>query len=254
MPFCSFGSQADENRSLESTGGGWNVAEVATSNNEELSPYSSSTSWSFQSPESYTDKERAARETQTYIADALQNMSLQDREKIYHEVHGVEEVVEETPDFLERSFAALKEELNSLVLAHEGNMPKSSRSNTSCAALARAQQLDHDYVHSPFIYKAFLRSERFDVKAAAIRMVGWFEMKAWCFGVLHPNDDKYLCQDITQAMLTPGDIESIRKGCNQVLPRRDRSGRCVYLNLPHLSHFESQESLVSPVLLYDVPH
>jgi hypothetical protein len=44
------------------------------------------------------DKDRATRDTQSYTADALQNMSLQDRDQLYHEVHGVEEVIDETPE------------------------------------------------------------------------------------------------------------------------------------------------------------
>lgn len=298
MPFCN--GQADNNIvTLDSTGG-WNVTGKATADASQPSSaehhhhnhqtssrmisasYSSNNSatpsWSFRSfPTSshaaslhhhhhQGDERGDESSSHAYIAEALQNMSLQDRDQVYHEVHGVEEVMEETPEFLKKSFDALQKELQVLVSAFDEN--KNSRHNSNqhnninCGPLVRAQLQDYDYVHSPFFYKAFLRAERFDAKAAAIRMVRFFDMKAWCFGANHQrsddgdgddddanSDQSYLCQDITQAMLTPGDLASMRRGCNQVLPRRDRSGRCLYLNSPHLTHFESPESLVSGLLL-----
>ena len=47
-----------------------------------------------------------------YIAEALKSMSLQERDVVYHEVHGVADMVQESPAFLQESFARLKRELS----------------------------------------------------------------------------------------------------------------------------------------------
>lgn len=220
--------------------GAWNVS-AAKAADEESNSVCSKSSWTFRSPDPLHD------DTHEYIADALQQMSLQDRDKVYHEVHGVGEVIEETPEFLKRSFVELQNELQLLIVRYVKNPHKLSSSNIQCDAFLKAQAQDHGYVHSPFHYKAFLRAERFDAKQAAIRMMRFFDTKAWCFGPIM-SDDRYLSQDITQSMLSPEDMAVLRRGFNRVMTGRDRSGRCLYLNLPHFTHFESPESLVSEIV------
>jgi hypothetical protein len=167
-------------------------------------------------------------DTQTYIAEALKNMSIEDRNQVYHEVHGVDVPIEETPELLVDAFQKL---MNALEVAKKDRVG-------DVGPFQLAEDLDHDYVHSPFYYKAFLRAERFDANRAAIRMIRFYAMKRDCFG------NANLCKDITQDLLSEDDLKCLSRGFNQILPWRDQSGRCLFLNLPHLTKYETPEMLV----------
>ena len=84
----------------------------------------------------------------------------------------------------------------------------------------------------------FLRSCQFDVKFAALRMVGYFEKKAELFGV-----DK-LAKDITLGDLEEPDRKALEAGGVQVLPSRDRAGRLVTFFSPALLKRHNVESRV----------
>ena len=73
----------------------------------------------------------------------------------------------------------------------------------------------------------FLRTDLFDVPSAAKRLVRHFQVKLEVFGL-----DKIMVKDITQDNLEDGDIKNFYSGYVQVLPLRDRSGRCVNFWLP----------------------
>lgn len=159
-------------------------------------------------------------DSDAYIADALQNMTLQERDSLYHELHGVADVVHETSGFLKECFRKLRFELQK-TSTHPSGM--------NVRAFLVAEHEDFSYVHSKFHYKAFLRAERFDAKAAAIRMIRFFEFKSQAFGFQN------LCKDITQDMLSEEDLQAYQEGVNQVLPCRDKMGRCICVMFPNLA-------------------
>ena len=168
-------------------------------------------------------------DTQSWIADALKNMSMEDRNQVYCEVHGVDELITETPALLADSFRNLKDALERC---------KRDRP-AEAGAFQLAEKQNYDYIHSPFHYKVFLRAERFDVNRAAIRFVRYYTLKGELFGYMN------LCKDISQEMMSEDDLACLSRGFNQILPWRDQSGRCLFLNLPHLTDFAVPESLVS---------
>ena len=160
-----------------------------------------------------------ADESDSYIADALKSMSLRERDDWYHELHGVADVIEETPTLLEKSIQALKEEL-------VVQTSKTFVGSLNCRPFQMAEQKQYDYVHSEFLYKAFLRAERFDAVEAAKRMIRYFVYKYKSFG------EEHLCHDITQELLSEQDLKVYRHGYIQVLPYRDAMGRAILANFP----------------------
>ena len=166
------------------------------------------------------------------IAGALNQLSINEREKVYHEMHGVDDVVEETPEMLQRNLIALHRELE-------------SQKNTNPVRLAYnlAETMSRSYVLAHDLRIKFLRSEKFDVKKSAERMIKFFDIKMQLFG------RGKLCKDVTLKDLDKDDTVSMKGGYLQLLPTRDRSGRAVCWGL-----FTSErkhkvaENIVSPMI------
>eukprot|EP00934_Nitzschia_sp_Nitz4_P003948 Nitzschia sp. Nitz4//scaffold90_size81538//688//2245//NITZ4_005309-RA/size81538-processed-gene-0.29-mRNA-1//1//CDS//3329559981//3938//frame0 len=166
-------------------------------------------------------------DTDAYIADALHSLSLKDRDVVFHQVHGVAHEVEETPELLTESFVKLKETIRKCL----------SNCSGYGDGFRQAEQMDFEYVHSERFYKMFLRAERFDVEAAAVRMIRYFDFKLFAFG------KDLLCEDLRQSMLTPADMDHFKKGFLQTVPQRDRTGRIITVAFPPLVEYSSLESL-----------
>lgn len=88
-------------------------------------------------------------------------------------------------------------------------------------AFLQAMGLAPDYVNSESMRIKFLRSEMFDPKAAAARIIRHFEEKKNLFG-----EDK-LGRDILLSDLTEDDMESLSCGAAQFLREADKGGRRV---------------------------
>ena len=143
------------------------------------------------------------------IAGALNQLSINEREKVYHEMHGVDDVVVETPEMLQRSIIALHTELESQKAAHPAGM----------SAYNMAEAMSRNYVLDTDLRIKFLRSEKFDVKKAAERMIKFFDIKLQLFG------QEKLCKDITLQDFDQDDMMCMKSGYIQLLPIRDQSGR-----------------------------
>ncbi|CAJ1965311.1 unnamed protein product [Cylindrotheca closterium] len=145
------------------------------------------------------------------IAGALNQLSINEREHIYQEMHGVDDIVNETPVMLQRSMMALHTELERLK-----HTPSHNREGL---AFNTAEAISRNYVNDPFFRIKFLRSEKFDVKKSAARMIKFFDTKMQLFG------KEKLCKDITLDDLNSDDMALLKSGYLQLLPTRDRSGR-----------------------------
>ena len=150
-------------------------------------------------------------ETNSLIAQQLSALSTQDREQVYYDVHGVTDDINETPEFIQES-------LKSLELALAGIQEKQS--------YEKALKIDEAYVHNTDFRLKFLRAERFDAKAAALRLVRFFEVKSDLFG------DELLCKDLVQDDLDEATLRELYSGFAQIMPVRDRAGRAVCLMFP----------------------
>ena len=146
------------------------------------------------------------------LSKDLHQLSLTDRNAIGEEVHGVSLLTpEETPQFLEKSLVRLSEELDRI-----------PNEKLSKASYLRSQLLPWTYVNSRDFRLRFLRSDLFDAKKAAHRIVMFLDIASELFG---PD---VLQRPIQMKDFPKGEEQLFRIGNVQVLPFRDRSGRPIF--------------------------
>jgi hypothetical protein len=162
--------------------------------------------------------------TSAMIAKELNQLSVNEREKVLEDVHGIaRESVDEPPDYVRNRLVLLEQELSKITR------------NKAAYDLAKLQS--KEYVSSEKLGLMFLRAESFDACRAAARMVRFFDEKYELFGA-----DK-LTTDIVLADLDPDDIAVLDKGFCQVLPEKDCAGRKVLCFFPN--KLKASKSLVS---------
>jgi len=104
------------------------------------------------------------------MAKELRNsLTVREREMLYEEVHGMSNITEETPEFVQNSLENLRNKIKLL--------PRRSRK-----ALDRAIFLRPDIMTDDTLYLFFLRGARFDAATAASLMAQHFESKLVLFG------------------------------------------------------------------------
>jgi hypothetical protein len=147
------------------------------------------------------------------LARELNRLSMQEREQVLYDVHGVAEAVDEQPDFVNTCLGQFDTELDKI----QGK-----------SAYDQALLLDPQYVRNFNFRLKLLRANRFDAKEAALRMVRHFQIKLELFG-----SDK-LVKDIQISDLNSEDVACLESGFLQLLPMRDRAGRAVVFWNPQL--------------------
>jgi hypothetical protein len=163
-------------------------------------------------------------EAGTMLAKEMNQLSVEEREKVLEDVHGIARVVDEPQDFIEACLTLLEKELT--------NIP-------SKVAYDLAKFLSKEYVSSEKLRLMFLRADSFDPYNAASRMVRFFEEKYALFGA------EKLTKDIVLADLDPDDIAAVESGCYQVLPEKDSAGRKVCCVFPKLKGVRTTQNVVS---------
>ena len=106
------------------------------------------------------------------LAQDMAQLSVQERNDVFEEIHGVDGVVEESPEFVEDKLARMKEEIQKIVHREAYN---------------KAVLLAPTRVHSQQFCLMFLRSTKFDAKAAAAKIVAHFDFKSKLFGAEKVN-------------------------------------------------------------------
>ena len=159
------------------------------------------------------------------IARDLNSMSLQDREEVFFDLHGVSPPVTETSELIIRSLAELQDSI---------------AKTTIKPAYELAQASNEEYVKNPKFLLKFLRAERFDVHKAASRLLLFFECKMELFG------SEKLTQEITIDDLGEGGVAVLESGFITLLPLRDRAGRCVFCMTSRLRGDALNADVVSP--------
>ena len=146
------------------------------------------------------------------IAAQMTKLSVDDREKVYMDIHGVpSDYVTETPELIHLSLLEMQNEVELLPDKQAYNM---------------AERLNSEYVHDRDFRLAFLRCEKFDCQQAALRMVRHFQMKLDLFG-----EDK-LVLDITQDDLDVDDMDALYSCAGRfLLDATDTLGRTINLVL-----------------------
>jgi hypothetical protein len=157
-----------------------------------------------------TGKPVEQKDVDALLAEELNQLSMNEREKISEEIHGVRRVVEETPELLAESLAALVQELISI---------------PSKPAYELAEQLSNQYVTDLKFRLMFLRAEDFDARKAASRLVSFLSLKLELFGA------EKLVRPIFLSDLDKEDMATLKSGIVQLLPARDRAGRAVIIDV-----------------------
>ena len=143
-------------------------------------------------------------ETLALVATELNQLSLEERERVQEEIHGVASLVAEDKQLVSRRLIQLNIEI--------GYIRKRS-------AYERALFLSPGLVLDEDFRLMFLRADNFDPRKAAQRMVNFFEFKLDLFGA------EKLCKQITLEDLSEDDIAALYSGACQVLQEKDRTGR-----------------------------
>ena len=146
------------------------------------------------------------QEMDQFLVDELNHLSMKDRERAMHDLHGVSDIVVEDKAFVDSCLLRLDSEI--------------SRIGEKDAYLL-AESANSSYVGDRSLRLKFLRADSFDPKLAAERYVKWFENKLELFG------SEMLTRDIKMSDLSESEVRSLETGYIQILSERDRAGRAI---------------------------
>jgi hypothetical protein len=161
------------------------------------------------------------------LAKEMNELTVQERGRIFDEMHGVAKEQDETPEFVANSLDLLDEAL--------GRLPYSKRRDWDRALFLKPS------IQKDSTFKImFLRTESFDACRAAERMARFFTLKRFLFG------DEKLVKTITLDDLDEPEIELLTSGAPPILvPNKDQTGRPILFNdTAKLFTFESLRSVV----------
>ena len=144
------------------------------------------------------------------LAEQLHKLSHQDRNKIQEEIHGVHSMApEETPEMVLDALHRLDQEIMQV-----------SDDNKQAFLQAQANNPNAFVLQSDYRLK-FLRASLFDPQKAAVRYTQHLYLLLKYFGAFS------LERPLQYSDLNKEEQEIFRKGQNQILPSRDRSGRLI---------------------------
>ena len=153
-------------------------------------------------------------ETERVLVQELNELSVQERERLQEEVHGIANpMVEESPDLIERRLLQMDDELTRI---------------RKRSAYDRALFLCPSYVKDRSFRLLFLRADDLHPRRAAQRMVDFFDFKLELFGM-----------DLLGKRIRLEDVPSMNVGYSQMLPQKDRSGRAILCALPKFQNYLS---------------
>jgi hypothetical protein len=138
------------------------------------------------------------------LAQEVHNLSLEERNRVYEDVHGVAEPLEEDPKLVAQRLSEFDLKLSTI-----RNKP----------AYDFALQQSPEYVNDRKFHLMFLRSTELDANEAAQKFVNHFDFKMELFG------REKLAQNITLGDLDEKGLKYLRSGEIQILPATDRIGR-----------------------------
>ena len=177
-------------------------------------------------------KDYTQKETDQVLADAMNQLSMKEREEVYEDLHGIssnsiEELETNNPQYVEECLEKLEQVLCSIQNNDAATVTTTTTTTTASDekrshAYEQAKQQNAEYVTNRKFRLQFLRADSYNVQHAAIRLLAYFEAKLELFGV-----DK-LARDITQEDLSSDDMSLLESGYVQVLNQRDRGGRPIF--------------------------
>jgi hypothetical protein len=159
------------------------------------------------------------------LTEELNGLSVEEREKIFDDIHGVAKGQEETPEFVESCIQKLDDELLAV--------PQKRRQ-----ALDRALFLKPSIASDVKFKLMFLRADLYAASKAARRMSQYFADKLELFG------EEKLVKKITLDDLSEDDMKVFNTGYFMILDHKDSAGRPIWFcDLPKYA-FEHPSNLV----------
>ena len=166
-----------------------------------------------------------SREVDALLTNELSAMSLKERENILHEIHGVDDIVQENAEMVQTKLRELKQRLDQ----YQQQQQLQGSGDTSAEAhapLYYVLQQSPNYVKDVNFLKMFLRSVKWDVDRAMNKLQLFFVEKQRLFGQESLGRDITLEQDFTE-----DDMRALSTGYSQLLPGRDNAGRAIWLSI-----------------------
>lgn len=167
------------------------------------------------------------------VAERVNELTQEERDREIHELHGVLDGIDETPELLQESLDRMETELQHLL-----EQKTSSSSHNTHAAFSRAAAMDAEYVKDRDFRLAFLRTDRFVPKLAAERCLKYFEAKEYLFGT------ELLTTDIQMEHLGEYAMAAMDRGGVQILPERDSAGRAVLISIAKVQKYRTNEEQI----------
>jgi hypothetical protein len=165
------------------------------------------------------------KQVEYLLTQELNQMSLKERELAYEEIHSVDTMIDEPPEFVTERLEAFERELRMI---------------PTKLAYDQAEQISKLYVTDQKLRLQFLRAEYFDARKAAHRLVGFMEGKLQFFG------PEVLARSIYLSDLHDDDFESLKSGFEQLLPSRDRAGKAILCHYLRHHTYKRPENRVRP--------
>ena len=158
------------------------------------------------------------------LAREMAQLSMEQREEINFELHGINSQQEETSISIQKGLAALSQVLVEQEQEAVAN-PKSPLA-TSMSAYLMAKVKDREYVEAEQFRLLFLRKTRWNIPEAASEIYKHFTIKLELFR------DELLSQDILFSDLGEREQKIVYSGYVLMLAERDRAGRSVVIMSP----------------------
>ena len=147
----------------------------------------------------------------------MNRLSIREREQVFYDVHGVSDVIEETPQLITTKLSQLTIQLSKLTRENRGG------NAAAVAAFREAQAQGPDPLSNvPFLLK-FLRADRFEVERAANRVLHYFEEKIKLFPTSKLTKEVITLEEDMNA----DDMACLESGLCTILPLRDTAGRMI---------------------------
>jgi hypothetical protein len=165
-----------------------------------------------------------SKDLESLLVQELNEMSLQERTLVYEEIHGVDDIVDETPEIVAECLQAFNEELRNI--QHK-------------PAYDLAERMNVAYVSDCTLRLSFLRADYFNAKKAARPFVRFM------FGKLEFFGPSVLARPIFVSHLDDDDMVCLKAGMFQLLPVQDRKGRAILMHFsgPH-RNWKQTENMV----------
>jgi hypothetical protein len=161
----------------------------------------------------------------TLLAQELNELSFNEREKVLEDVHGVADIINETPEFVSKCLDQFRDELSKV---------SRQRRKTLDRAIFLKPSLEHDTKFKLL----FLRADRYDAAKSAKRMCEYYDHKLAIFG------EEKLAKRITLEDMDEDDMVAVKTGAVQGLPQKDQSGRPIWLSTMNQFKYGSWENQV----------